>query len=152
MHRHAVALAAALVALHLVACSSSSGSSDGVADGATDVALDTASPPVDSPAADVPVVETSGDGAVKDTWDNYAQGFFAKYCVECHADAKRDYRTLADVTRDSALIRCGVAPTKLSGCGSFPPPSQFPIDDDAGTNPKPTDDERRRLVAWIDAP
>jgi hypothetical protein len=34
-----------------------------------------------------------------------------------------------------------------SGCGATPAPKQFPI----GTGPKPTDDERSAIVAWIDA-
>ncbi len=65
----------------------------------------------------------------------------------------RDYRTLADVVKDKDTIRCGIATEQPAawGCGSFPPPRQFPISDDAGTNPKPTDAERSRIVDWIDA-
>jgi len=55
------------------------------------------------------------------------------------------------VKRDAATIRCGVASTVLSGCGSFPPPEQFPITDAKGTNPKPSTAERARIVAWIEA-
>ncbi len=121
-----------------------------------DAATDTRSTPADAAVDGVSDAsrdtDLAGDVAVKDDWDNYAQGFFAKYCVECHADAKRDYRTFGDVARDSSLIACGVAPSRLAACGAFPPPRQFPIDDATGTNPKPTDDERRRLVAWIESP
>jgi hypothetical protein len=94
-----------------------------------------------------------GAGATADTWANFAQGFFATYCIECHGagDALRDYTTIADVEVDQDSIRCGVSPTALSGCGTFPPPGQFPIDNAAGDNPKPGDDERARLVAWIEA-
>jgi hypothetical protein len=94
-----------------------------------------------------------GDGG-GDTWANYAQGFFAMYCVECHNAAdptQRDYDKLADVMKDSATIRCGVAAVAQPGCGSSPPPKQFPISDANGTNPKPSDAERARIVAWIDA-
>ena len=96
---------------------------------------------------------TATGDAGGDTWGTYAQGFFAKYCVECHnpSDPARDYDKLADVMTDSALIRCGVAATKPSGCGSSPVPKQFPISDTSGTNPKPTDAERQRIVAWIEA-
>jgi hypothetical protein len=89
-----------------------------------------------------------------DTWTSYAQGFFATYCVECHDAAdptQRDYTKLADVMKDSAAIRCGVAAVKQPGCGASPAPKQFPISDASGTNPKPSDAERARIVAWIDA-
>jgi hypothetical protein len=97
---------------------------------------------------------TSSGDAGGDTWASYAQGFFMTYCVECHnatKDPNRDYTKLADVMTDAALIRCGVAPTMQTGCGPSPPPKQFPISDAMGTNPKPTDAERLRIVAWISA-
>jgi hypothetical protein len=90
-----------------------------------------------------------GGAATTDTWDDYAQGFFSSYCVECHnpMDAARDYNKLADVMRDAPAIRCGVAPVKESGCGASPAPKQFPV----GAGPKPSDDERARIVKWIEA-
>jgi len=95
----------------------------------------------------------SAGGGSGDTWGNYAQGFFAMYCVECHGagNTMRDYTTIADVQVDHAEIACGVATTKLSGCADFPPPAQFPIDNATKDNPKPSDAERARLVAWIEA-
>ena len=87
------------------------------------------------------------DAGVGDTWASFAMEFFVTYCVECHSGGARDYTAIDDVMRDQATIRCGVSPYALAGCGSFPPPSQFPV----GGGPFPTDDERRRLVAWIDA-
>lgn len=94
-----------------------------------------------------------GAGATGDTWGNFAQDFFATYCIECHGagDTQRDYSTMDDVIRDQEEIACGVAPTKLTGCASFPPPSQFPIDNATKTNPKPDTATRERLVAWIQA-
>jgi hypothetical protein len=94
-----------------------------------------------------------GGGTSVDTWSNYAQGFFATYCVECHnpSDALRDYNLIADVQADSAEIRCGVAATQLSGCTGFPAPKQFPISNATNSNPKPSDAERTRIVAWIEA-
>jgi hypothetical protein len=88
-------------------------------------------------------------GAAADTWESYAMGFFTSYCTECHGagDAQRDYSTRDDVVRDKDTIRCGVGTVKYPGCAAFPPPSQFPI----GTGPKPSDAERDRLVAWIEA-
>jgi hypothetical protein len=133
MHRfgmRARILAASFV-LALSACSASSAptSSTGADDAST----------IDAPA--------SGD-----TWSSYASGFFTTYCVECHGGGgARDYRTIADVQRDASLVACGVATTTLAGCASFPPPKQFPIDDATKTNPKPSDAERARLVAWIQA-
>ncbi len=143
---------AALVLL-LAACSSSatpgtastgsageSGASDG---GAQDSAVGTGG----GDAA-----EGSAGG---DTWANYAQGFFAMYCVECHAagNATRDYSTLTDIVRDQAQIRCGVAASQdpAWNCAAFPPAKQFPISNATASNPKPTDAERARIVVWISA-
>lgn len=123
------------------ACSSSSAPSSqptGGDDGGSTAAQDAAAP----------------DGG--DTWASWAQGFFATYCVECHGPSDptmRDYTKYADVLRDKDTIRCGVAAEQPQAwsCPPFPPPRQFPITDDAGTNPKPTDALRARVVAWIDA-
>ena len=88
-----------------------------------------------------------------DTWGNYAMGFAADYCVTCHQpggsgyrNGDLDFRTIDDVVTNAAEIRCGTAPTLLDGCSGFPPPAQFPI-----AAPYPSDDERLRFVAWIDA-
>lgn len=96
---------------------------------------------------------TGGNGST-DTWTSYAQGFFATYCVECHGASDpdgRDFTKLSVVQAQKAEIRCGVAPVVLSPCTGFPPPKQFPISNAAGTNPKPTDAERVRIILWIDA-
>jgi hypothetical protein len=97
----------------------------------------------------------AGADATVDTWDNYAKGFFASYCVSCHNDdntgvATRDYHVLANVTVEKAKIACGVAPHATwtsRGCTGAPVASQFPI----GSGAKPTDPERDRLVRWIDS-
>jgi hypothetical protein len=90
------------------------------------------------------------DAAAGDTWESYAQGFFETYCVECHnrgGATNRDYEMLSIVRDQASRIRCGVSPDELEGCGpGFPSPSQFPI----GAGPFPSDDERRRIVAWLD--
>ncbi len=102
-----------------------------------------AAPPDASPALDA-----SSDAGGDDTWESYAADWMRRFCVECHAGGRRDYTTPADVMRDAARIRCGVSPDRpLDGCGASPRARQFPI----GDGPFPTDDERRRLVAWIDA-
>jgi hypothetical protein len=100
---------------------------------------------------------SAGGGPVSaDTWDGFARPFVERYCVSCHNDDKagvaaRDYHMLAVVMKEKAEIACGVAPsmdtwTQL-GCKGFPPPRQFPV----GNGPKPTDDERARMVKWIQA-
>ena len=127
------------------------GSDSVVVDTATTDTLlptDTSTPPTDTTVSEAAAETSTADG-----WDSYAKGFFTKYCVECHSatSTTRNYTTMADVKRDMVKIRCGVGATKLSGCGSFPPPKQFPIDNATKTNPKPTDAERARLTAWIDA-
>lgn len=127
----------ALAALVLVGCDGSSPTDAGLDSGAADAATmeDAATPPGDAGPP-------SGD-----TWASFAEAFFATYCTECHDATPRDYRTIDGVRTDAATIACGVTATARAGCGSFPPPRQFPI----GTGPRPTDDERARLVAWIDA-
>jgi hypothetical protein len=88
---------------------------------------------------------------VAPTWSNFAQGFFATYCVQCHGpgNTKRDYSQYSQVSRDAATIACGVnpGPDPLQNCAAFPPPRQFPI----GTGPFPSDDDRRRILDWIAA-
>ena len=104
-----------------------------------------------SQSAAPPHTDAGGEGGA-DTWSNYAQGFFATYCVECHhAGSAQDFSTYAAVQTYAPVIRCGVAPTQLSGCTGSPPARQFPISDSTGTNPRPSDAERLRLVAWIEA-
>ena len=121
--------------------------------------MDAATPPMDAtppadadrPDADMPdgsmPADAGTDAPMADSWANFAQGFFADYCVGCHSGGTRDYRTITEVLRDSSTIACGVSPATRAGCGSFPPPGQFPV----GTGAHPSDVERLRLVAWIDA-
>lgn len=137
----------ALTAMVVTACSSSSSPSS-----ATDAGgqgTDTSTP---------------SEGGGHDTWDNFAKGFFSTYCVECHSatipdpskDPNQNFNLYSDVVGLDKTIRCGVAPAGhvQSGCptgGAFPPPAQFPISDAKGTNPKPSDPERLRIIAWINA-
>jgi hypothetical protein len=132
MHREAIHAALLAAFLVLPGCSSSS------------------SPAPASPAADAGDTDSGGG----DTWDSWAQGFFTKYCVECHSASDpqmRDYTKKADVARDFATIRCGVASAQDAAWACAVAPRQFPIDDAAKTNPKPSDAERARAVAWINA-
>lgn len=91
--------------------------------------------------------------SMPDSWSDYAQGFFASYCISCHKPggqgAQQDFSMYSVVVANAATIRCGVAPAgqTQSGCGTSPAAGQFPI----GNGPKPSDAERLRLVAWIDA-
>ena len=124
-----------LAVLAAVACSSSSATSTGAQDAA----------PAWAP-----------DGADTDTWASWSLGFFTRYCVECHAanDPKGlDFGVHSTVTASKDLIRCGVSVQQQAswGCAPSPVAKQFPISDQAGTNPKPSDAERDRVVAWIGA-
>tara|TARA_R110002096_G_scaffold436100_2_gene667794 strand:+ start:46081 stop:46542 length:462 start_codon:yes stop_codon:yes gene_type:complete len=96
-------------------------------------------------AADA-TVATPVDASTQDTWTSFASGFFEAYCSECHGpgDALRDYSLLPMVESEAAKIRCGVSADSLAGCSI--PARQFPI----GSGPKPTDEERLRLVQWIE--
>ena len=90
---------------------------------------------------------TGTDAEVADTWSSFAEDFFASYCVECHsAGSARDYTRYERIVTDGDRIRCGVATTQLDGCSAGPVPRQFPV----GSGAKPSDEERDRLVAWID--
>ncbi|HEX5101170.1 MAG TPA: hypothetical protein VFV94_16780, partial [Polyangiaceae bacterium] len=92
-----------------------------------------------------------------DTWETFAQGFFESYCVSCHNDdnsgvAARNFHDVARVSSEQEAIACGVSKSQADwterGCTSdLPSPKQFP----AGNGAKPTDAERDRLLAWIDA-
>jgi len=130
-------------ALFLVACSSGGDSGGGEPAPGTGGATGTGGGSASGGA-------TSTDGG-KDTWSNFAEAFFSKYCVSCHdgrASIKGDFHNLSDVMQHQTDIRCGIATTVLPGCAqSNYPPRQFPI----GTGPKPSDAERTRLVAWIEA-
>ncbi|GAC1352007.1 MAG: hypothetical protein NVSMB1_10600 [Polyangiales bacterium] len=156
----------ALVLIFTFSCASksdqapvSSGDTGASADSESDVAIADApdsiaqndAPPADDSPAEAAHGDAPPEGAVVDTWANYAKGFFKTYCVECHAttSATRNYTTIADVKRDAAHIRCGLSPTKLAGCSEAA--RLFPISHAAGTNPKPTDSDRNRLLAWLAA-
>ncbi len=85
--------------------------------------------------------------ATGDTWDNFAADFFATYCVACHSESPKNFNKYAQVVDNADTIRCGVASTTLADCGAWPPAQQFPV----GSGPFPSDEERDRIVAWIDA-
>ena len=136
MRAHAIVGSLLLVASAVAACASSSGGSGGVV--------------ADSGAA------SALDGPDKDTWNSWAAGFFATYCIQCHSASDPKGLTFgvhSVVTANKDVIRCGVSVQQdpAWGCASFPPAKQFPISDSAGTNPKPSDADRDRAVAWIEA-
>jgi len=55
---------------------------------------------------------------------------------------------VGNVRQPSAAARCNA---RAWGCPASPPAKQFPISDSAGTNPKPSDADRDRVVDWINA-
>ncbi len=127
-----------LLSMSVSACSSSSSSPTATTTGAPDAG--------------------AGPGdAGGDTWASFGQSFAATYCVECHDanDPKgRDYTVYAKLSAERAEIRCGVASAQDPSwsCTSFPPAKQFPISDGkTPANPKPSDAERARFVAWLTA-
>jgi hypothetical protein len=109
-------------------------------------------------ASTAPAALTPGSPATagSDSWSSYAQGFFASYCVSCHNDdnagvAARDLHQRAVVDAEADEIACGLSKSSSDwngrGCMGFPLARQFP----AGNGAKPSDAERDRLIAWIDA-
>lgn len=125
---------ASMIALTLVGCTSTTPLDDGGAVDASDAVPDAGAPAEDA-------------GSTVDTWSSFADEFMQTYCVACHSTSPKDFNSLADVRANAAAIRCGVSDVALDGCGSWPPPRQFPV----GSGPSPTDEERARLVAWLDA-
>jgi hypothetical protein len=105
-----------------------------------------------NPVPDLPDAAPHPD-APNDTWTSWAQSFTTEYCTRCHNSAlangnptgDKDFTMYSVVVTWAATIRCGVAATQQSGCGSSPTPKQFP----AGA-PFPSDAERDRMVKWID--
>jgi hypothetical protein len=96
------------------------------------------------------------DGPDTDTWASWALGFFTTYCVECHdaSDPKGlNFGVQSIVAANRDAIRCGVCVAQQPswGCPASPPARQFPISDSSGTNPKPSDADRDRVVDWIAA-
>lgn len=114
------------------------------ADPATDAGADAAMSEPDATVADA---GSDAGPVAADTWTTFADDFMQRYCVRCHSTSPKDFNLLDEVRANSATIRCGVTDVALSDCGSGPPPRQFPV----GSGPFPTDDERARLVRWLDA-
>jgi hypothetical protein len=148
-----------------LACSSSSSSAShgsdagGASDTSTTPPHDSGNPTPeasgnDSSAMDSPATDGTSAG---DTWGNYAQGFFQTYCVECHSATDptgRDFTMYPKVAAEVSRIRCGVCVMQdpAWGCTASPVAKQFPIDDGkTPPNPKPSDAERNRIVAWLTA-
>jgi hypothetical protein len=97
-----------------------------------------------------------GDASSGDTWASWSQGFFSTYCVECHGASDptgRDFTQQSVVVANKDTIRCGVCVQQDPSwsCPANLPAKQFPISDSTASNPKPTDAERDRVVAWITA-
>ncbi|HET6585337.1 MAG TPA: hypothetical protein VFG69_17885 [Nannocystaceae bacterium] len=95
------------------------------------------------------VGESSTGAPAMDTWENWAlPEYFEPYCIGCHPGAsQRDFNMYEVVVENVEHIRCGSAPMMLPDCDDHIEPGHLPI----GDGPFPTDDERLRLVAWIDA-
>ncbi len=93
--------------------------------------------------------------AAADTWDSFASDFVQSYCISCHSPggsaASHDYGALAGVQPDAAAMACGLTKSTedwtARGCSGSPVARQFP----AGNGDEPSDEERDRMIAWIDA-
>jgi hypothetical protein len=137
MRSHVGSLAfLSFLALSLAAaCSSTSGS--GGATGAPDAA------PAWAP-----------DGPDTDTWASWGLNFFSTYCVECHSASDPqglDFGVQSIVAANRDAIKCGVCVAQQPSwnCPASPPAKQFPISNGSGSNPKPSDADRDRVVDWI---
>jgi uncharacterized membrane protein len=84
---------------------------------------------------------------ISDNYTNFASPLFQSYCVRCHSTMNiGDARMGAPIGRnwdDEASVRMFL-PDMRFWVGEI---NVMPL----GTGPRPTCDERRRLVVWIDA-
>jgi hypothetical protein len=88
-------------------------------------------------------------GTRVDTWEGWAlPEFFVPYCNDCHpGSSPRDFGDYDVVAANEEHIRCGVAPEAIEDCDHHIEPGHLPI----GDGPFPSDDERWRLVEWMQA-
>jgi hypothetical protein len=91
-------------------------------------------------------VTTPDGGADGDSWSPYAEGFFAMYCIRCHATtvtgAARNGAPAGYNWDDESAVRAHLAEIRMAvGVTNIMP----------FTPPDPTCAERRRIVRWIDA-
>lgn len=87
-----------------------------------------------------------GDPIEGDTYETFAMPVFQAYCVRCHSSTRTGGdRNGAPIDYDwdeEETVRAHMAEMRNAiGVLNFMPPS----------DPKPTCDERRRMVRWIDA-
>src|SRR6185312_15813285 len=121
-------LGAAVLAAGLLACSSSATGPTGTGGAGGATSTSSTSKTTTSTTGTGGAAGTGGSAGA-DTWASYGEGFFEKYCVECHSPTVNptfDFTQYAIVKKNSPIIRCGVAPTMLFGCGASPMPKQFP--------------------------
>lgn len=93
--------------------------------------------------------DSSTTSPAMDTWENWAHPqFFEVYCNACHpGQSPRDFSVYEVVQENVEHIYCGTAPQMQPTCDDHIEPGHLPI----GDGPKPSDDERWRLIEWIDA-
>lgn len=125
---------AAVFALALLACGDDGG------DGGDGGELINGCPPHRDPLAQ------PGDPIDGDTYDTFALPLFTNYCLRCHSTtlsgAARNGAPLGYDWDDPASVRTHRGEMRNAvGVMNFMPPSA----------PRPTCDERARLVRWIDA-
>lgn len=109
------------------------------------VACGTEEPAPPDPVDDTQLEDTGDTGLTDgETWVGFAKDFFATYCIGCHGGGARDFTKLPSVRDHAEQIRCRVSPDPLDGCDdptSMPPSNRL----------QPSDEERLRIVAWIEA-
>ncbi|HJL20281.1 MAG TPA: hypothetical protein RMH99_31730 [Sandaracinaceae bacterium LLY-WYZ-13_1] len=118
------------------------------------VGCDGADPPLDAGtdagAVDCPSLTEPqampGDDLGGDTWATFAEPFFADHCTRCHAStrsgtARRGAPETYDWDREAAVRTHLAAIRSAVGVTHVMPPGP----------PRPSCEERARLVRWIDA-
>lgn len=87
-----------------------------------------------------------GDPIDADTWDSYAQGFFAMWCTRCHSvqniGSARNGAPVGYNWDDPSSVSAHIAEIRQQvGVTNFMPFNP----------PDPSCDERQRIVRWIDS-
>jgi len=104
-----------------------------------------------SGGSDTAMPPDSGTAELGDYWEDWPRStFFPTFCNECHPSMDthdHDFTIYEDVVEEYNHIYCGVGLEMVPECEDHHEPGHLPQGDGA----YPTDDERLRLVAWMDA-
>ena len=93
---------------------------------------------VSNPTGGTSTTTTAGGTCTtKDTWTNYAQGFFATNCATCHAAGKSQGTTFFDATSYASVSGAAASISAQINGGTMPPTGAVDSAD------------KTRILAWL---